>query len=78
MAPSRKDPSTTQQYLTPCSPGDENAIEMSWDAIEGDQLLEPDLGLNDFLKAATTTRPTVNKKDLEQQIQFTTEFGQEG
>ena len=78
IAPSRKDPSTTQQYLTPCSPGDENAIEMTWDGIEGDQLLEPDLTINDFLKAITRARPTVNQADLEQQIKFTSDFGQEG
>lgn len=31
-----------------------------------------------FLKAQVTTRPSVNKEDLEKQVQFTEQFGQEG
>jgi len=53
-------------------------MEMNWTQIEGDQLLEPELTLNDFLKAVTTARPTVNQADLELQVKFTQDFGQEG
>lgn len=46
--------------------------------MDGDQLMEPDLGMPDFIKAISTSRPTVNQSDLEQQVKFTQEFGQEG
>nr|6AP1_A Chain A, Vacuolar protein sorting-associated protein 4,Protein hcp1 [Saccharomyces cerevisiae S288C]6AP1_B Chain B, Vacuolar protein sorting-associated protein 4,Protein hcp1 [Saccharomyces cerevisiae S288C]6AP1_C Chain C, Vacuolar protein sorting-associated protein 4,Protein hcp1 [Saccharomyces cerevisiae S288C]6AP1_D Chain D, Vacuolar protein sorting-associated protein 4,Protein hcp1 [Saccharomyces cerevisiae S288C]6AP1_E Chain E, Vacuolar protein sorting-associated protein 4,Protein hcp1 len=64
--------------LTPCSPGDDGAIEMSWTDIEADELKEPDLTIKDFLKAIKSTRPTVNEDDLLKQEQFTRDFGQEG
>jgi hypothetical protein len=37
----RDDPTRTREYLTPCSPGDPDAVEMSWLDVESDQLLEP-------------------------------------
>jgi vacuolar protein-sorting-associated protein 4 len=37
----REDPTRTREYLTPCSPGDPDAVEMSWLDVESDQLLEP-------------------------------------
>lgn len=67
-----------KEYLTPCSPGDSGAVEKNWADLETDQLLEPPLVLNDFLKAIVTTKPTVNQADLAQQIKFTQDFGQEG
>ena len=40
--PSRKDPNViVNDLLTPCSPGDPGAIEMTWMEIDGDKLLEP-------------------------------------
>ena len=64
---------------TPCSPGDKHAIEMSWLDIEnGEDLLEPDLTLKDFIKSVKRSRPTVNQHDLDKQIEFTNDFGQEG
>jgi len=77
-APDRADPSRKRRYLTPCSPGDSGAIEKNWTEVEGDDLLEPDLGLQDFLKSLQTTRPTVSDKDISEHIKFTAEFGQEG
>ncbi|KAF9978416.1 Vacuolar protein sorting-associated protein 4, partial [Modicella reniformis] len=50
-APSRADPTKMNKYLTPCSPGDPAAEEMSWEQVGADQLLEPTLGMADFLKA---------------------------
>ena len=41
-APSRKDPNVmVHDYLTPCSPGDAGATEMTWVDIDSDKLLEP-------------------------------------
>ena len=40
--PSRKDPNIlVDDLLTPCSPGDPGAREMTWMDIDGDKLLEP-------------------------------------
>lgn len=77
-APSRTNPGTTGQYWTPCSPGDPSAQVMNWMDIEGDQLMEPDLTVQDFLKAVQSSRPTVNEVDIKQHVSFTQDFGQEG
>jgi len=67
-----------QRKLTPCSPGDEGATEMSWADIEGDELVLPDLAYKDFVKAVKGARPTVNAADNQRHIQFTDDFGSEG
>ncbi|KAI8358300.1 P-loop containing nucleoside triphosphate hydrolase protein [Mortierella sp. GBAus27b] len=77
-APSRADPSRITKHLTPCSPGDPTALEMSWENVEGDQLLEPTLGMQDFLKAVKSVRPTVSNDDVVEHSKFTLEFGSEG
>jgi len=66
------------EKLTPCSPGDKGAVEMSWTDIESDQLLEPPLRVKDFIKAIKASRPTVSKADLERNADWTQEFGSEG
>ncbi|CAB4376082.1 putative vacuolar sorting ATPase Vps4 [Rhizophagus irregularis] len=64
--------------LTPCSPGDDGAMEMSWMKVESDQLKEPELTIKDFERAIQVSRPTVNAKDIEEHTKFTEDFGQEG
>lgn len=66
------------EKLTPCSPGDEGAVEMNWTEIGSDQLLEPPLTLKDFVKAVKTARPTVSAEDLKKSADWTKEFGSEG
>jgi vacuolar protein-sorting-associated protein 4 len=40
--PCRKNPNViVDDLLTPCSPGDYGATEMSWMDVDGDKLLEP-------------------------------------
>ena len=40
--PSRENPDIiVHDLLTPCSPGERGAIEMSWETVPGDKLLEP-------------------------------------
>ena len=34
------EPQEMCEFLTPCSAGDKDAVEMTWDEIEGEQLLE--------------------------------------
>jgi vacuolar protein-sorting-associated protein 4 len=78
MAPSRSDPSTVRQYLTPCSPGDPDAKEMTWMQVGSDELLEPELTLKDFVRAVEKAKPTVSQDDLVKHGKFTLDFGQEG
>jgi len=66
------------EKLTPCSPGDYGAAEMSWTEIEADKLLEPPLVLKDFVKAVKNSRPTVSHEDLEKNAEWTEQFGSEG
>lgn len=77
-APSRKTPGTMHRYLTPCSPGDPMGKEMSWMDVSGDDLLEPELTVTDFLKAVSNGRKSVNEADLDKYVKWTEEFGQEG
>lgn len=70
--------SSTTSKLTPCSPGDPGAIEMSWVDVDPDALLEPPLTLKDFVKAVRNARPTVSQDDLKRNAEWTQEFGSEG
>ncbi|CAB1322815.1 unnamed protein product, partial [Coregonus sp. 'balchen'] len=64
--------------LTPCSPGDPGAIELTWMDVPSDMLLEPIVCMSDILCSLSTTRPTVNTEDLFKVRKFTEYFGQEG
>jgi vacuolar protein-sorting-associated protein 4 len=63
---------------TPCSPGDPDAEEKTWDDIGSDELLEPPLKVADFLKSLDTTRPTVTEADIRKHDQWTKESGNDG
>ncbi|KAG6940779.1 vacuolar protein sorting 4 -like protein A [Chelydra serpentina] len=77
--PSRTNPSiTVDDLLTPCSPGDPGAIEMTWMEVPSDKLLEPVICMSDMLRSLATTRPTVNAEDLLKVKKFSEDFGQEG
>jgi vacuolar protein-sorting-associated protein 4 len=71
MAQSRKNPDQITVHYQPCSPGEQGAIEKDWTTVETDELLEPELVISDFLRAATTARPSVNQADLEQYVKWT-------
>lgn len=64
--------------LTPCSPGDPGAMEMSWDKVETDKLLEPVVTGSDMLKALANSKPSVRKGDLAKFEEFTRDFGSDG
>ncbi|XP_019727295.1 vacuolar protein sorting-associated protein 4A-like, partial [Hippocampus comes] len=64
--------------LTPCSPGDPAALEMTWMDVPSDKLLEPIVCMSDMLRSLSTTRPTVNTEDLLKVKKFTEDFGMEG
>lgn len=67
-----------QEKLTPCSPGDPDAVEMTWTEVDSEKLLEPPLQLKDFVKAVKASRPTVSQDDITRSNQWTKEFGSEG
>ncbi|KAF4508623.1 hypothetical protein G6O67_004975 [Ophiocordyceps sinensis] len=67
-----------KRMLTPCSPGDPQNIEMTYDDVNPDELLAPDVMLKDFELALEDSHPTVAKGDVERQIEWTNEFGSEG
>ncbi|KYQ91797.1 hypothetical protein DLAC_11689 [Tieghemostelium lacteum] len=76
--PSREDPDVIVDYVTPCSPGDPQAQEMTWMDIEPSKLKEPPISLADCLKSLRNSKPTVSSKDLEKYVEFTKDFGQDG
>lgn len=77
--PSRADPNViVDDLLTPCSPGQAGAIEMSWVDVPGDKLLEPIVTMNDMLNSLANAKPTVNDTDLVKLKKFMDDFGQEG
>ncbi|XP_041040526.1 vacuolar protein sorting-associated protein 4B [Carcharodon carcharias] len=77
--PSNADPSViVDDLLTPCSPGDPNALEMTWIDVPGDKLLEPVVSMPDMMQSLASIKPTVNDEDLEKLKKFTEDFGQEG
>ncbi|KAI1378132.1 vacuolar protein sorting-associated protein VPS4 [Hypoxylon crocopeplum] len=67
-----------QTLLTPCSPGDPGAKEMTWDDVNSELLLEPLVDFKDFVKAIKSSRPTVSEEDLRRNSDWTKEFGSEG
>lgn len=77
--PSLEDPNIiVDDLVTPCSPGDPHAMEMSWTEVDGTKLLEPVVTMGDMMRAKDSTRPTVNQDDLKQFEKFTADFGMEG
>uniref|UniRef100_A0A672G4L3 vesicle-fusing ATPase n=1 Tax=Salarias fasciatus TaxID=181472 RepID=A0A672G4L3_SALFA len=67
-----------EDMLTPCSPSDPNAIEMTWVDVPGEKLLEPVVCMDDMLRSLANNKPTVNEQDLDKLKKFTEDFGQEG
>lgn len=66
------------EMLTPCSPGDKGAMEMTWESVDPDKLMEPPLTMKDFIKAVKNSRPTVSKEDIKKSDDWTKDFGSEG
>ncbi|THH07933.1 hypothetical protein EW145_g3046 [Phellinidium pouzarii] len=56
---------------TPCSPGHPEAVEKAWTELGSDELLEPPLKLNDFIKAVDSVRPTVSEDDIKRHVEWT-------
>lgn len=78
QVPSKEDPSQLVNKLTPCSPGDPAAIEKSWTDVEQDELQEPPLTINDFIRAVSIVRPTVTEDDIHKHVEWTQASGADG
>lgn len=76
-SPTNKDV-IVHDLLTPCSPGDPGALEMSWEKVPTDKLLEPVVTASDMLKALANSKPSVRREDLSKFEEFTKDFGSEG
>ncbi|KAJ3751258.1 P-loop containing nucleoside triphosphate hydrolase protein [Lentinula detonsa] len=63
---------------TPCSPGDPEAEEKSWENIESDELIEPPLKLADFMKSLETNKSTCTAADIQKHEDWTRESGNDG
>jgi len=78
MAPDRKNKEVLANYWTPCSPGDMEAQGMTWMEVQGDELLEPMVTKRHFKQSIVSTKPSVNRGDLEKYESWTKAFGQDG
>jgi len=77
--PDRNDPSKIRHdYVTPCSPGDPEAFEMTWMEVDGEKLKEPEIDMKDFLKSLKVLKPSVGEEDVREHVKWTSEYGQEG
>lgn len=66
-------------HIVPCSPSDQGAMRMQINDIQRPEtLVAPVVTFEDFILSLQKMKPTVSKKDLERQEQFTKEFGSEG
>ncbi|XP_033626739.1 vacuolar protein sorting-associated protein 4B-like [Asterias rubens] len=77
--PSPQDPNVMlHDLLTPCSPGDPQAREMTWLNVPGEKLAEPRVTVKDLTASLDRIKPSVNEDDLGKYVKFTEDFGQEG
>ena len=68
-----------QWNYVPCNGNEPGAMRMKMTELpDAKALLPPKVIYEDFLEALKRNKATVNQKDLEQQEEFTREFGQEG
>jgi vacuolar protein-sorting-associated protein 4 len=67
-----------QRKLSPCSPGDDGALEMTYNDVEGDDLLPPTVRLQDFINAVKETKPSVTQGDKDRHNEWTEQYGTEG
>lgn len=65
-------------WWTPCSPGDPSACEKTLFDIDPQELLAPDVTIEDFEHALERCRPSVSPEDLKAQEDFTRDYGMEG
>ena len=85
MLPVRKCQSATRFKLTPDGcyvptfPTDPNGVNMNLTNMPDPSMLRaPELMTEDFFQALARIRPSVAQADLDRQVTFTSDFGQDG
>lgn len=78
MATHFKKISSSSSQMTPCSPSDSGAIEMSWMSLQSNQLVEPLLVMSDILRSLSKAKSSVSPEDIQRYVRFTNEFGEDG
>ena len=68
---------TASGGLLPTFPSDPAGEEMSLYNIQSDLLRCPDVCMDDFMTAINRIKPSVCDADIEEHIQWTSEFGQD-
>ncbi|KIJ38492.1 hypothetical protein M422DRAFT_210925 [Sphaerobolus stellatus SS14] len=71
-------PDSDKPKWTPCSPGDTEGVEKAWTELESDELQEPPLRVNDFIRAIENVRPTVTHEDIRKHEEWTNDSGADG
>ena len=66
------------EMWTPCSPGDNDAKQMTLEKIDSEKLLMPVIRRYDFEVALSKSKPSVGKDTIGRYDQFTKEKGQSG
>jgi len=69
---------TPDGFFEPTYPSDPSGIEMTLFQVESAKLRAPDVTTEDFFQAIARIRPSVSPADLDRQIEFTSNFGQDG
>lgn len=69
---------TPDGMFEPTYPSDPSGIEMTLFQVEPAKLKAPDATTEDFFQAIARIRPSVSPADLDRQIEFTSNFGQDG
>ena len=62
----------------PCSPGDADAIEMTWNDIPHDKLKLLPVTSKDYLRSIQETKPSVDQGGLARYEEWTRDFGNNG
>ena len=69
---------TNSGGLTPTFPSDPEGQDMTLMQVQPELLRCPPVSMDDFMGALTRIRPSVNEADIQQHIDWTAEFGQDG
>jgi vacuolar protein-sorting-associated protein 4 len=64
--------------LTPCSPGDPDALEMTYNDVGSDELLATPVRPDDLLHAVEDTKPALSAADKLKHQEWTENYGREG
>ena len=62
----------------PTFPSDPQGVEMTMFTMDPKKLKAPDVNVDDCFQALSRIKPSVGAHDLDRQIEFTNEFGQDG